>query len=76
MGHRGPSARAPAVPDLPSVFSVVKVLALRKAQAQSILEVLRVIQYCTESLGQPHCFHPPCILFLLELLTCQKDFTK
>ncbi|XP_040485761.1 zinc finger ZZ-type and EF-hand domain-containing protein 1 [Ursus maritimus] len=56
--------------------SVVKVLALRKAQAQSILEVLRVIQYCTESLGQPHCFHPPCILFLLELLTCQKDFTN
>ncbi|KAF7480587.1 hypothetical protein GHT09_008224 [Marmota monax] len=56
--------------------SVVKVLSLRKAQAQSILEVLRIIQYCTESLGQPHCFHPPYILFLLELLTCQKDFTK
>uniref|UniRef100_A0A8C2QFK9 Zinc finger, ZZ-type with EF hand domain 1 n=1 Tax=Cricetulus griseus TaxID=10029 RepID=A0A8C2QFK9_CRIGR len=56
--------------------SVVKVLSLRKAQAQSILEVLRIIQYCTESLGQPHCFHPPCILFLLELLTCQKDFTN
>ncbi|XP_023579101.1 zinc finger ZZ-type and EF-hand domain-containing protein 1 isoform X2 [Octodon degus] len=56
--------------------SVVKVLSLRKAQAQSILEVLRIIQYCTESLGQPHCFHPPYILFLLELLTCQKDFTN
>uniref|UniRef100_A0A2K6F960 Zinc finger ZZ-type and EF-hand domain containing 1 n=1 Tax=Propithecus coquereli TaxID=379532 RepID=A0A2K6F960_PROCO len=56
--------------------SVVKVLSLRKAQAQSILEVLRIIQYCAESLGQPHCFHPPFILFLLELLTCQKDFTN
>lgn len=56
--------------------SVIKVLSLRKAQAQSILEVLRIIQYCAESLGQPHCFHPPYILFLLELLTCQKEFTK
>uniref|UniRef100_A0A8C6RQT6 Zinc finger, ZZ-type with EF hand domain 1 n=1 Tax=Nannospalax galili TaxID=1026970 RepID=A0A8C6RQT6_NANGA len=56
--------------------SVVKVLSLRKVQAQSILEVLRIIQYCTESLGQPHCFHLPYILFLLELLTCQKDFTN
>ncbi|PNI37428.1 ZZEF1 isoform 3 [Pan troglodytes] len=56
--------------------SVVKVLSLRKAQAQSILEVLKITQYCAESLGQPHCFHPPFILFLLELLTCQKDFTK
>ncbi|KAF6098372.1 zinc finger ZZ-type and EF-hand domain containing 1 [Phyllostomus discolor] len=56
--------------------SVVKVLSLRKAQAQSILEVLKIIQYCAESLGQPHCFHPPCILFLLELLTCQKEFTN
>ncbi|XP_023509054.2 zinc finger ZZ-type and EF-hand domain-containing protein 1 isoform X1 [Equus caballus] len=56
--------------------SVVKVLSLRKAQARSILEVLRIIQYCAESLGQPHCFHPPYILFLLELLTCQKEFTN
>ncbi|XP_027980618.1 zinc finger ZZ-type and EF-hand domain-containing protein 1 isoform X2 [Eumetopias jubatus] len=56
--------------------SVVKVLALRRAQAQSILEVLRIVQYCSESLGQPHCFHPPYILFLLELLTCQKEFTN
>nr|KAF6305614.1 zinc finger ZZ-type and EF-hand domain containing 1 [Pipistrellus kuhlii] len=56
--------------------SVVKVLSLRKAQAQSILEVLRIIQYCAEALGQPHCFHPPFILFLLELLTCQKEFTN
>ncbi|KAB1266491.1 Zinc finger ZZ-type and EF-hand domain-containing protein 1 [Camelus dromedarius] len=56
--------------------SVVKVLSLRKAQARSILEVLRIIQGCTESLGQPHCFHPPYILFLLELLTCQKEFTN
>uniref|UniRef100_A0A8C4M196 Zinc finger ZZ-type and EF-hand domain containing 1 n=1 Tax=Equus asinus asinus TaxID=83772 RepID=A0A8C4M196_EQUAS len=64
------------VPDLNSVSSVVKVLSLRKAQARSILEVLRIIQYCAESLGQPHCFHPPYILFLLELLTCQKEFTN
>lgn len=64
------------VPDLSSVSSVVKVLSLRKAQACSILEVLRIAQCCSESLGQPHCFHPPYILFLLELLTCQKDFTK
>uniref|UniRef100_A0A4X1UG74 Zinc finger ZZ-type and EF-hand domain containing 1 n=1 Tax=Sus scrofa TaxID=9823 RepID=A0A4X1UG74_PIG len=56
--------------------SVVKVLSLRKAQACSILEVLRIAQCCSESLGQPHCFHPPYILFLLELLTCQKDFTN
>ncbi|KAF3813425.1 hypothetical protein GH733_018578 [Mirounga leonina] len=56
--------------------SVVKVLALRRAQAQSVLEVLRIVQYCSESLGQPHCFHPPYILFLLELLTCQKEFTN
>lgn len=64
------------VPDLSSISSVVKVLSLRKAQAQSILEVLRIVQYCAEALGQPHCFHPPFILFLLELLTCQKEFTK
>ncbi|XP_044849894.1 zinc finger ZZ-type and EF-hand domain-containing protein 1 isoform X1 [Mauremys mutica] len=56
--------------------SILKVLALRKAQAQSILEVLKTIRQCLESLGQPHCFHPPCVLFLLELLACQKDFTN
>ncbi|XP_067393968.1 zinc finger ZZ-type and EF-hand domain-containing protein 1 isoform X3 [Emydura macquarii macquarii] len=56
--------------------SVLKVLALRKAQAQSILEVLKTIRQCLHSLGQPHCFHPPCVLFLLELLACQKDFTN
>lgn len=56
--------------------SVLKVLALRKSQGQNILEVLRTIRRCLDSLGQPHCFHPPCVLFLLELLACQKDFTK
>lgn len=56
--------------------SVLKVLALRKSQGQNILEVLRTIRQCLDSLGQPHCFHPPCVLFLLELLACQKDFTK
>ncbi|NXU65808.1 ZZEF1 protein, partial [Horornis vulcanius] len=56
--------------------SVLKVLALRKSQGQSIMEVLRTIRQCLDSLGQPHCFHPPCVLFLLELLACQKDFTN
>uniref|UniRef100_A0A6J0V4H1 Zinc finger ZZ-type and EF-hand domain-containing protein 1 isoform X1 n=1 Tax=Pogona vitticeps TaxID=103695 RepID=A0A6J0V4H1_9SAUR len=56
--------------------SVLKVLALRKAQAKNILEVLRMILRCLESLGQPHCFVPSCIIFLLELLACQKDFTN
>ncbi|XP_027737886.1 zinc finger ZZ-type and EF-hand domain-containing protein 1 [Empidonax traillii] len=56
--------------------SVLKVLALRKSQGQSIMEVLKTIRQCLKSLGQPHCFHPPCVLFLLELLACQKDFTN
>ncbi|RMC10852.1 hypothetical protein DUI87_12564 [Hirundo rustica rustica] len=56
--------------------SVLKVLALRKSQGQSIVEVLKTIRQCLDSLGQPHCFHPPCVLFLLELLACQKDFTN
>uniref|UniRef100_A0A674GFB3 Zinc finger ZZ-type and EF-hand domain containing 1 n=1 Tax=Taeniopygia guttata TaxID=59729 RepID=A0A674GFB3_TAEGU len=56
--------------------SVLKVLALRKSQGQSIMEVLKTIRQCLDSLGQPHCFHPPCVLFLLELLACQKDFTN
>uniref|UniRef100_A0A8C9EYV0 Zinc finger ZZ-type and EF-hand domain containing 1 n=1 Tax=Pavo cristatus TaxID=9049 RepID=A0A8C9EYV0_PAVCR len=56
--------------------SVLKVLALRRSQGQNILEVLRTIRQCLDSLGQPHCFHPPCVLFLLELLACQKDFTN
>lgn len=56
--------------------SVLKVLALRKAQAKNILKVLKTIRQCLASLGQPHCFLPPCILFVLELLACQKDFTR
>ncbi|XP_015736084.1 zinc finger ZZ-type and EF-hand domain-containing protein 1 isoform X1 [Coturnix japonica] len=56
--------------------SVLKVLALRKSQGQNILEVLKTIRRCLGSLGQPHCFHPSCVLFLLELLACQKDFTN
>ncbi|XP_007425988.1 zinc finger ZZ-type and EF-hand domain-containing protein 1 [Python bivittatus] len=56
--------------------SVLKVLALRKAQAKNILEVLKMILQCLKSLSQPHCFVPPCIIFLLELLACQKDFTN
>ncbi|XP_061868119.1 zinc finger ZZ-type and EF-hand domain-containing protein 1 isoform X3 [Colius striatus] len=56
--------------------SVLKVLALRKSQGQNIMEVLKTIRRCLDSLGQPHCFHPPCVLFLLELLACQKYFTN
>nr|XP_056720968.1 zinc finger ZZ-type and EF-hand domain-containing protein 1 [Euleptes europaea] len=56
--------------------SVLEVLALRKAQAKSILEVLKTIHQCLKALSQPHCFLPSCILFLLELLACQKDFTN
>ncbi|KAM9525586.1 zinc finger ZZ-type and EF-hand domain-containing protein 1 isoform 2-T2 [Guaruba guarouba] len=59
-----------------SYESVLKVLALRKSQGQNIMEVLKTIHQCLDSLGQPHCFHPPCVLFLLELLACQKDFTN
>uniref|UniRef100_A0A8C6XXY4 Zinc finger ZZ-type and EF-hand domain containing 1 n=1 Tax=Naja naja TaxID=35670 RepID=A0A8C6XXY4_NAJNA len=56
--------------------SVLQILALRKTQAKNILEVLKMILQCLKSLSQPHCFVPPCIIFLLELLACQKDFTN
>ncbi|XP_077152606.1 zinc finger ZZ-type and EF-hand domain-containing protein 1 [Ranitomeya variabilis] len=56
--------------------SVLQVLSLRRAQAESILKVLKIIQECLETLGQPHFFQPPCVLFLLELLACQNDFTN
>ncbi|XP_067328154.1 zinc finger ZZ-type and EF-hand domain-containing protein 1 [Anolis sagrei] len=55
--------------------SVLRVLALRKAQATNVLEVLKMTLRCLEALGRPHCFAPPCIAFLLELLASQKDFT-
>ncbi|KAM5180064.1 zinc finger ZZ-type and EF-hand domain-containing protein 1 [Mantella aurantiaca] len=56
--------------------SVLQVLSLRKAQAEGILKVLRIIQECLDILGQPNFFQPPCVLFLLELLACQNDFTN
>ncbi|XP_075051075.1 zinc finger ZZ-type and EF-hand domain-containing protein 1 isoform X2 [Mixophyes fleayi] len=56
--------------------SVLQVLSLRKAQAGSILKVLKIIQECLDTLGQPHFFQPPCVIFLLELLACQSDFTN
>ncbi|OCT92341.1 zinc finger ZZ-type and EF-hand domain-containing protein 1 [Xenopus laevis] len=56
--------------------SILQVLALRKAQAESILKVLKVVQDCVQTLGQPHFFNPPCIIFILELLSCQIDFTN
>nr|XP_014350788.1 PREDICTED: zinc finger ZZ-type and EF-hand domain-containing protein 1 [Latimeria chalumnae] len=54
--------------------SILQVLSLRKAQAQSIQEVLTTVHQCLDSLGQPHLFQAPCVLFLMELLASQKDF--
>ncbi|XP_015252043.1 PREDICTED: zinc finger ZZ-type and EF-hand domain-containing protein 1-like isoform X1 [Cyprinodon variegatus] len=56
--------------------SILHTLALNTAQALSVCKVLETIQQCLRSLGQPHLFQPPCILFLQELLACQKDFTS
>eukprot|EP00079_Xenopus_tropicalis_P033324 XP_017947095.1 PREDICTED: zinc finger ZZ-type and EF-hand domain-containing protein 1 isoform X2 [Xenopus tropicalis] len=56
--------------------SILQVLSLRKAQAESVVKVLKVVQDCVQTLGQPHFFHPPCVLFILELLSCQTDFTN
>lgn len=59
----------------PSISSVVQTLSLSKAQAVSVSKVLEMVQQCLCSLGKPHLFQAPCILFLQELLACQKDFT-
>ncbi|XP_072302754.1 zinc finger ZZ-type and EF-hand domain-containing protein 1 isoform X2 [Eucyclogobius newberryi] len=56
--------------------SILHALALNKAQALSVCNVLEMVQLCLRSLGKPHLFQPPCILFLQELLACQKDFTS
>ncbi|XP_051981297.1 zinc finger ZZ-type and EF-hand domain-containing protein 1-like isoform X2 [Xyrauchen texanus] len=56
--------------------SVLHTLALKKAQALSVCEVLEIVQQCILTLGKPHLFQAPCILFLQELLACQKDFTN
>ncbi|XP_051891309.1 LOW QUALITY PROTEIN: zinc finger ZZ-type and EF-hand domain-containing protein 1 [Pristis pectinata] len=53
--------------------SVLQVLSLRKAQAKNIINVLRAVSECLQSLGQPHLFQFSCILFLQEMLTCQKE---
>lgn len=58
------------------VCSVLQTLALKKSQAMSVCEVLDMVQRCLLSLGKPHLFQAPSILFLQELLACQKDFTK
>uniref|UniRef100_H3CSZ8 Zinc finger ZZ-type and EF-hand domain containing 1 n=1 Tax=Tetraodon nigroviridis TaxID=99883 RepID=H3CSZ8_TETNG len=55
--------------------SVVQTLSLSKARAASVCKVLEMVQQCLCSLGKPHLFQAPCILFLQELLACQKDFT-
>ncbi|XP_019750672.1 zinc finger ZZ-type and EF-hand domain-containing protein 1 [Hippocampus comes] len=56
--------------------NVLQTLSLNKAQAVSVCKVLELVQECLHSLGKPHLFQAPCILFLQELLTCQKDFTS
>ncbi|XP_041864265.1 zinc finger ZZ-type and EF-hand domain-containing protein 1 [Melanotaenia boesemani] len=56
--------------------SILHTLALNKAQALSVCKVLEMVQQCLRALGQPHLFQAPCILFLQELLACQKDFTS
>ncbi|XP_061596133.1 zinc finger ZZ-type and EF-hand domain-containing protein 1 isoform X1 [Cololabis saira] len=56
--------------------SILHTLALNKAQAMSMCKVLEMVRQCLRSLGQPHLFQAPCILFLQELLACQKDFTS
>ncbi|XP_053187523.1 zinc finger ZZ-type and EF-hand domain-containing protein 1 isoform X2 [Scomber japonicus] len=56
--------------------SILQTLSLNKAQAVSVCKVLEVVQQCLHSLGKPHLFQAPCILFLQELLACQKDFTS
>uniref|UniRef100_A0A8C1FJB6 Zinc finger ZZ-type and EF-hand domain containing 1 n=1 Tax=Cyprinus carpio carpio TaxID=630221 RepID=A0A8C1FJB6_CYPCA len=56
--------------------SVLHTLALKKAQALSVCEVLELVQQCILTLGKPHLFQAPCILFLQELLACQKDITN
>ncbi|XP_067864037.1 zinc finger ZZ-type and EF-hand domain-containing protein 1 isoform X2 [Heptranchias perlo] len=53
--------------------SVLQVLSMRKAQAKSIIDVLRAVSECLQSLGQPHLFQFSCILFLQEILACQKE---
>ncbi|KAL0994771.1 hypothetical protein UPYG_G00126960 [Umbra pygmaea] len=55
---------------------VQQMLSLNKAQAQSVCAALETVQQCLRSLGKPHLFQAPCILFLQELLACQKDFTS
>uniref|UniRef100_A0A3B4AK68 Uncharacterized protein n=1 Tax=Periophthalmus magnuspinnatus TaxID=409849 RepID=A0A3B4AK68_9GOBI len=65
------------IKDQSSLFlSILHALALNKAQALSVCNVLEMVQQCLRSLGRPHLFQPPCILFLQELLACQKDFTS
>lgn len=59
-----------------SSCSILQTLSMSKAQALSVCKVLEMVQQCLYSLGKPHLFQAPCILFLQELLACQKDFTR
>ncbi|XP_035382867.1 zinc finger ZZ-type and EF-hand domain-containing protein 1 isoform X1 [Electrophorus electricus] len=59
-----------------SESNVLQTLDLKKAQAMSVCKVLEMVQQCLLSLGKPHLFQAPCVLFLQELLACQKDFTN
>ncbi|KAI5089285.1 zinc finger ZZ-type and EF-hand domain-containing protein 1 isoform X2, partial [Silurus meridionalis] len=59
-----------------SETSILQTLALKKSQTTSVCEVLDMVQQFLLSMGKPHLFQAPCILFLQELLACQKDFTN
>uniref|UniRef100_A0A3P9L8A9 Zinc finger, ZZ-type with EF hand domain 1 n=1 Tax=Oryzias latipes TaxID=8090 RepID=A0A3P9L8A9_ORYLA len=65
----------PILKHILNFIKILQTLALTKAQVLSVCRVLQMVQQCLRSLGQPHLFQAPCILFLQELLTCQKDFT-
>uniref|UniRef100_A0A3P8VT83 Zinc finger ZZ-type and EF-hand domain containing 1 n=1 Tax=Cynoglossus semilaevis TaxID=244447 RepID=A0A3P8VT83_CYNSE len=56
--------------------SILQTLSLNRAQALSVCKVLQMVPQCLTSLGKPHLFQAPCILFLQEMLTCQKEFTS
>lgn len=56
--------------------SILQTLSLNRAQALSVCKVLQMVPQCLTSLGKPHLFQAPCILFLQEMLTCQKEFTR
>ncbi|KAJ3588924.1 hypothetical protein NHX12_009777 [Muraenolepis orangiensis] len=67
-----------ALPSVRERYPILKhLLNFMKDQAlttPSVCRVLESVQQSLQSLGKPHLFQAPCILFLQELLACQKDF--